>query len=191
MTDLPAITSRPRGRPEVAELEITIVRGLTDEDRPALTAPPVVGTGPPSIKSLRATHHALARALAEGRNAAEAGLLTGYSLGRISDLKQDPAFQELMVHYQTQREIVFADALARMNALGMATLEELQERLESSPEKFANRELMELAELLLVKGRTGAGAAAGPGPISGVGVAIRVSFAAPSGPPIIDAEVAQ
>lgn len=104
-----------------------------------------------TLKQIRHSHHQLARLLAEGVAQEEAGLITGYSPSYISVMKTDEAFQGLIQYYVTQREIKFVDVVDRMRSLGLSTLDELQARLESEPEEWTRRELMEMAELMLVK----------------------------------------
>lgn len=104
-----------------------------------------------SLKAIRHTHHQLARLVASGVDTAEAALITGYSPSYISRIKTDPAFESLLTYYSEQREAIFVDVTERMRSLGLATLDELQNRLEDEPDEWSRRELMELAELMLVK----------------------------------------
>ena len=160
---------------QLGPLVVEIVRELTDADLPLLANPPPMGTKPPTVKRLSHAHHALARELARGASNVEAGLIAGYSESRVSILQDDPAFQELICYYSTQRELVFIDVLERMKALGLTTLEEIANRMEEAPEKFSPRELMELTELLLVKGRTGPGGGAGGQSTGGPAPAVSVN----------------
>ena len=172
------------GRKPTGELQVEIVRELCEGDLPALANPPPVESRAPSVQSLRASHHQLAQVLAQGTSEGEAALITGYSLSRISVLKTDPTFSELLAHYQHNRELVFADVLERMKVLGLSSLDELQERLEQEPGAWSRRELMELAELMLIKGRMQGGAVAGAG--GGAGVSVTVSFvSAPERPELV------
>lgn len=161
------------------EISVEIVRGLTAEDIPRLQMPLPQATAPIPIKQLRASHHQLAQLLCQGRPDSEVSLITGYSLSRISILKSDPTFKELMAGYQEIRNQVFVDTLERMKILGLSTLDELQERLEQSPERWSNRELMEMADLMLVKPKLatpmGQGSFLGGsgGPASGVTLNIK------------------
>jgi hypothetical protein len=139
------------------------------------------------VRSIRASHHQLARLLALGHDETQAALATGYSLAWVSQLKGDPAFDELVAHYRGAQDLEFLDAQARMRKLGLEAVDELQERLETAPEKFGNRDLMDLAEKMMGGpagrgGGTGAGAPAPP--------AIHITFGgpAPSGP-VVDGKV--
>lgn len=176
-------------RPQPPPLEINIVRFLTEDDLEILNNPPALGTQAPAIQSLRATHHQLAQLLVRGVTESEASLITGYSLSRISILKSDPTFSELLANYSTQRELAFADTLDRMRILGLSALDELQERLESSPEKWSNREVMEMAELMLVKPRAAAnGSSLGVSPVlssAPSGVTVNVKFVSSDVPALV------
>lgn len=169
------------------ELIIHVIRSLTPEDLPALQNPDSLGTTPIPLQTLRASHHNLAQMLAKGVPDNECALITGYTPTRISILKKDPAFAELMAGYREMRENLFVDTLERMRILGLSTLDELQDRLEREPQKWSNRELMEMAELLLVKPRIatpmGLGSAAG-GSAGSAGVTVNVQFVKADTPPL-------
>lgn len=182
------------GRRPSAELIIEITRSLTEDDLPRLVSPDPVNSKPVPIQALRASHHQLAQLLAQGRPDTEVSLITGYSPSRISILKSDPTFKELMSSYQSLREQVFVDTLERMKILGLSTLDELQERLENAPERWSNRELMEMADLMLVKpklatplGQSSAlgGALTAVQPGQAVGVAIQVQFVKSDTPALV------
>src|SRR5271163_3308623 len=193
MMDEYQLPSARGGRRVAQPLQLEVVRPLGADDLALLEAPPPVGSETRAIAELRSTHHSLAQVLAKGHTNEEAALITGYSPSRISILRSDPAFAELLVHYQTLRELVYVDVLERMKVLGLSTLEELQSRLENRPEGFSARELMEMTELLLMKGRTGVNGAAGGdrGPVQGMLPVINVSFvsADPKGKLVIDGTV--
>lgn len=180
------------GRRPSAELVIEIVRPLSEADLPKLTSPDPIGSKPIPIATLRSSHHQLAQLLAQGRPDTEVALITGYSPSRISILRADPSFSELLESYREIRNEIFVDTLERMKILGLSTLDELQERLESAPERWSNRELMEMADLMLVKpklatplGQSSAlGGLSQPGNTTSAGVAIQVQFIRSETPPL-------
>lgn len=137
-----------RGK-RAAEVKATVRRELNESDIAALWALPAGGLGAttPSLKKIRFQHHSLARLMAEGRSQADCALITGYSPTYISNIKSDPAMQELIEHYKTQVDEIFLNVHERLLALGLNTIEELQDRLAEEPENFSLRELMELASL--------------------------------------------
>jgi len=119
------------------------------------------------IKALRYNHHLLAKAVASGKNLLECSRMTGLTVARISDLKNDPAFQELVAYYAEELHEVFVNVQERMAALGTSVLEELQERFENDPEKFTKRELLEL--FTTMADRSIPTAKGGPSPQQAVG----------------------
>jgi hypothetical protein len=103
----------------------------------------------PTVKRLRDSHHALARALATGLTPTEASLATGYSISRISILQQDPSFRDLMEHYRRTNDEAILDIEGRITGLAADTMQELRERLEDAPETFSNEEITDIAKLML------------------------------------------
>lgn len=138
----------------------------------------------PRIKTLRYNHHLLAKAVASGKSLLECSQLTGLTGARISDLKNDPAFQELVSFYAEELNEVYVDVHSRMAALGTSVLEELQERFEADPEKFTKRELMDL--FTTMADRSIATAKGGPSPqaanlsVGGNGLALQINFVSPA-----------
>lgn len=170
---------------------MTEVRPLEEHELAFLHSGPI-GSVTQSVATMRTAHHNLAMLLAQGRSNAEVAAITGYSPSRISILKNsDPAFQELLAHYQNRRELVMVDTLERLKAIGLSSLEALQEQLDENPSGWSKRELMELAELGLIKGRVGAGGGAGGsnGGSASSGVTLNIQFVDPgagSAAPTID-----
>ena len=87
--------------------------------------------------------------LAEGATPQRAAALTGYAPTTIAQLSGDPTFRELIAHYRTQTMAEYEDIRRRAASLGLSFLDELQERLEASPEEFSSKELMTNASALL------------------------------------------
>lgn len=151
--------------------------------------------GVPRIKTLRYNHHLLAKAVASGKSLLECSQLTGLTGARISDLKNDPAFQELVSFYAEELHEVYVDVHQRMAALGTSVLEELSERFEAEPEKFTKRELMDL--FTTMADRSIATAKGGPNPQQvlatggGNGLALQINFVSPAAaePETLDAKV--
>jgi hypothetical protein len=168
-----------QGRAARADLEVSIVRSLVEEDIPALESAKALVAGPkPSGPSqLKSAHHQVARLLAEGREIVDTALITGYTPQYIHSLKQGGDFQELMKYYSVQREQIFVDTLERMRQLGITTLERLQVQLEDDACVWTKRELMEMAELMLLKPQVAAQRGQGQGgQPAGPGVVVNVKF---------------
>lgn len=114
-----------------------------------------VGETASLTKVMRESHHQLARLVARGLKGAEIAAITGFSQCRISVLKGDPAFCELVEHYREVEDSAFADVAGQIAAFGLDVLGELRDRLEASPEQFRNRELLEVFDSMM--DRTGMG----------------------------------
>ena len=160
-------------------------RALTEVDIASMWERQSEGAkGIPRIKTLRYNHHLLAKAVASGKNLLECSQMCGLSVHRISDLKNDPAFQELVSFYAEELNEVYVDVHQRMAALGTSVLEELQERFEAEPEKFTKRELMEL--FTTMADRSIPSAKGGPAPQqviasgNGAGLALQINFVSPA-----------
>lgn len=132
-----------RGR-KAKDIVLEFSRNLNEADIAEAMAGTSVAHIQPPLKQLRQQHHALARLLSDGIPVVEAALITGYSPGRITMLKGDPAFQELMAHYTTAKREVYIDVHQRMADLGLAAADELRDRLEDKPASFSNRELKDI-----------------------------------------------
>lgn len=173
------------GRRQAEDISISVVRSLTPEDVPALQAKHATGGPGQKVIALRHSHHQTARLLAEGLENAEVSLITGYHPNYISGvLKNDPAFCELVEHYESQTKIRFVDLVERLRASGLSALDELNRRLEEETGSWSRRELMEFVELSLSKVVEPKTAPVGPA------VAVAISFvqATPPAGVTIDAE---
>lgn len=125
-------------------------------------------SSPPALQRLRARHHALAKALAEGMRPGIAAATYGYSVSRVSILSADPAFRELVEHYRVQVDHDYRRVHDRLADLSVEAMDELEHRLEESPEKVSVTQLLKLVEL--TADRTGFG------PKSNTDVNVTVGF---------------
>lgn len=126
-----------------ALLEFDVVRDLDEPDF-QLLAVTDRGMAPPALQKLTDRHHALARLLAAGMPEGEAAMTLSYDISRVSILKQSPAFQELLALYRLEVDREFAGILEHMAGLSKDALIELRDRLEDAPQKFSNRELVQV-----------------------------------------------
>lgn len=115
---------------------------LMDEHLPKKEVTPV-----PVLQRLRHRHHLLARLIAQGTKDADVAAISGYDPSRISVLKQDPAFRELISHYKSQVDEVFISVHERLLTLGLSSIDEMTDRIEQNPESFSTQDLMELIKL--------------------------------------------
>ncbi len=126
-------------------LEGEIVRQLNSADLALLETER--GVKAPSLKRLRDSHHAIAKCISQGLPGAEISAITGYSQSRISILKADPAFQELVSFYKEQAETAYAevisDAASKIAAVRNDVLDELSDRLNDEPDKIPTETLLD------------------------------------------------
>lgn len=172
------------GRKPTSPMSVRVVGALTERDLDELASPGSVASPGQKLLAIRHSHHQLAQLLAKGCQQEEASLITGYSPAYISTLKNDPAFCELLTYYGKEREAIFVDVLERMRVLGISSLEMLQAKLDDTNEVWSKRELMEMADLLLLKpgqqrgGQFGGGGGAAPA----VSVNVKFVTASPTSP---------
>lgn len=114
------------------------------------------------LKTLRDTHHRIARALAAGLPVTTVAALCGMSLNRVSILKADPAFMELIAHYRGQITADHFEALdtvteylGSVRTKSLAMLEDKIDAASDAGEFLPTRDLVSMAELGL--DRTGYG----------------------------------
>lgn len=117
-------------------------------NRPAGVRPP--GAGTPPIKKIRESHHLLARCVAQGWSLEKISEVTGYSYSRISILKGDPTFAELVAsyvdHVKELRNEVQRDHYARMCALHGDIVEEIHDRILDDPEMIGFDSMLDAAK---------------------------------------------
>lgn len=137
-------TIRTRGRAPI-ELSPELVRDLVPADLAAISEEK--GSEAPALKRITDRHHALARNLAGGMSEGEAALVCGISSSRISILKADVQFRELLLFYRGEVNLVYQDMHEKLAGIASTALDELQDRLEDAPEKVSTGQLMELAKM--------------------------------------------
>jgi len=130
-------------------------RDLVEEDLILGDALPKVSSKVHDIKKIRGSHHEAARLVGLGKSSSEISLITGYTPVRINQLKQDPAFCELVTYYRGQVEELYYDTHRRLAGFTNDAMEVLHERLLEAPEKIKTNDLKDLLTLGL--DRTGFG----------------------------------
>jgi len=166
-------------------LSVHVSRPLTLDDIPDIEdCDKTIPVPQHQLKKITHAHHNLARLMAKGEPDNMVALITGYSKQYIWKIKGDPAFQDLLEYYSSQTREIFVDVLERMRSLGLSTIDELQDRLAEEPEKFSNRELMEMTKLLLIDPqRAGQGSSGGGGGAPSTSINIKfVSAQVAAGP---------
>lgn len=104
---------------------------------------PTARTGP---KELRTVHQHMARYAALGKSPSEVAMLTGYSIGYVRLLQDDPAFAELVAGFKDGVELEFQENVKLKAQLNRTAMEIVQAKLTETPEAFANKDL-----ILLIK----------------------------------------
>lgn len=127
------------------------------------------GTKPPTIVRLRERHHALARLLASGMADGEAAIIAGYTVSRVSILRGDPAFQELLDFYRSQVSERYFDMHDKLADLGEAAVDEIARRVDEAPEEITTAGLLEIGKFAADR--------SGHGPSSTTQVDVRVGLA--------------
>jgi hypothetical protein len=151
-----AIALTPRGRRGAPSSPPSFLREIAPEDEVALAGPYSDGVGAGrALTRIRQTHHMAARLLAEGRREFEVAAITGYTPQRITLLKSDPAFANLVSEYKNELQAKYLNVHERLANLGVAITDEFLERLENAPESIPESELREWAKLALDRGGYG------------------------------------
>lgn len=151
-----SLTQNSHSLPRGATAEV--IRPLTAADLALIPAPGSSGT--PHIKRIRDAHHRLAVMVAKGCSLKEINEVTGYSFSRISILKSDPSFANLVDFYRDKaiedniEEV--SDFTRRLVAFTGDCIEEMHDRLLDTPETIAHDTLTDWSKLGL--DRTGHGA---------------------------------
>jgi hypothetical protein len=135
---------RTRGRAASA-VEFEVIGELTEVDLSLLDEEK--GSKTPAVKRLSERHHALARHLAAGLKIGEAAAVCGYDISRVSILKDDPAFKELVKFYTETVDAAYAGMHETLAGMSLDAALLLRERMEDTPEKMKTAELLEVAKL--------------------------------------------
>lgn len=142
MEGLDLKTVRTRGRAEKTP-PILGMGELTSEQLAAREAREA-GIKPSHLGRLSARHHEIARAVASGDRTSEIAARFGITASRVSILKQDPAFQDLVAAMQAQRT-VSDDAEVRIVAgIRNEALILLWDRLENEGEEIDTETLLKV-----------------------------------------------
>ncbi len=135
---------RTRGRKTIA-VGVTVERELEAADIEMAGAER--GSKAPDLVKLRDRHHALAKTLAQGTAEGEAAIMCGYSVSRVSILRSDPAFSELVSFYRKGVEEQYYGIHEKLSGLASDSLDELGDRLENRADEFSVTQLMDLTKM--------------------------------------------
>lgn len=139
---------KTKGR-KLSALELEILGPIEPQDLIAREEGGLPTSEAPTIAKLRGIHHEIAQLLAQGLSETEVSAITSYSLSRISILKRDPSFKDLVAFYQKQKTEQFADVQKRLATLSLDAIGEIQERLAEKPDSISTSQLIELSKVTL------------------------------------------
>lgn len=139
---------KTKGR-KLSALELEILGPIGPQDLIAREEGGLPTSEAPTIAKLRGIHHEIAQLLAQGLSETEVSAITSYSLSRISILKKDPSFKDLVAFYQKQKTEQFADVQKRLATLSLDAIGEIQERLAEKPDSISTSQLIELSKVTL------------------------------------------
>jgi len=105
------------------------------------------GVTAPPLKRLSDRHHKLARAIASGRSLSECAIIAGYDPSRVSVLKTDATFQDLISYYRSQGARGDDLLLNELTGLSFDSVTEMRRRVEENPDDLSVDELARLAQL--------------------------------------------
>lgn len=99
------------------------------------------------LTRISARHRKLAELIASGMGTNDAARAVGLTASRVSILKADREFQELVSHARKLGELAWVDTNIRLATVANNSLDELNERFEEDPGQFTVEELRALAAL--------------------------------------------
>ena len=114
---------------ELGESHVQEAKAYIDAGTPALGHMPL-------IKRVRQAHHRIAQLLASGVPAVDVSRIVGMTPDRIRQLKDDPAFAELLTHYKAEVADEWMDFVTASKNLSLDIVEEMSHRLETAPESI-------------------------------------------------------
>lgn len=113
------------------EVSCEVVRPLELADLALLTAERGVQKPVPMVQRITARHRLLAKCLADGLKDSEAAVQTGYTQSRISILKQDPSFRDLVEYYRTVKDEQYVDMHKKAAGFAEDLVDSLQDDLDN------------------------------------------------------------
>ena len=122
-----------------------VLRELTSSDIGLLATERSIQ--PTHVQRITDRHHALARCLATGMSATEAGLVTGYTSSRISVLRGDPSFEELIAFYRETKDVKVRDLNEKLVDVASEAAAILLDRMDLEPEKLPEGFLLDAVKV--------------------------------------------
>ena len=126
---------------------IEAVRALSPADLTGLVGTRGRPPGESHVKRISARHRLAARLLAEGHKVYEVAAACGYTEANINILKSAPAMQDLIRHFQEEKDLIVQGVNEKLSAVAQEALNVLQDKLENEPEKISIGQAIELVKL--------------------------------------------
>lgn len=123
---------------------VEVVGEITQADLVVANGPRLAQTS--TLKRISDRHHALARAVASGMQDVQLATMFGYDPARISMLKADPTFAELVRGYAAGEIAEMRGIHERLVGISKLALDELETRLEDKPEDLSVGQLLEVGK---------------------------------------------
>lgn len=124
-----------------------VVRALTRQDMKLAGTKPKVPVKVSSLKRLSERHRNLARIIASGVPVWEAASMSGYTETRISMLKSDPAFANLVRFYAENKDAIFETMYEKLSGMGSEAADLLRERMEEAPDEITTPALLDMVKV--------------------------------------------
>ncbi len=140
-------TIRTRGRAE--KTPPVLASGLLTPAQVAEQAERGEVIKPTPLQRLSSRHKAIARQLASGASTSTVAAMFGMTSSRISILKSDPSFKELLTYWENKKDELAEQYFINenLNALNADALSTLQDRLEDDPASFETPELVRIVQI--------------------------------------------
>ncbi len=138
---IPLDIVRTKGRAPVA-VHSAVTRELNASDIVLLGGEK--GSRAKPLVRLRERHHALARNIASGMKESDAAAISGYDLSRVSILKGDPAFKELIEFYREDVTRAYANLHEVLAGMSLDAALIMRERMEDDPDKLKSEIVLDI-----------------------------------------------
>lgn len=131
--------------------KVESTRELQESEIALLSLPSANKSSPLSVvHKLRARHHEIARRLACGQTAIEVSRQMGVTPGWLSlMINKSEAFQELLSHYQTERDANALDFKAKIETVAGMALERLEDTLADDGAELSPKFLLDATQAML------------------------------------------
>ncbi len=135
--------------PDGDPIDVQAVREISEFEHRAVQQVQTGLSPIPTIGTLRARHHKLARLIAAGTTQREAAKILGMSEVTVSLLKRSPQFANLLLHYMGREDDEALGIRELLKETALDALLRVSEKLEASVEEIPLKDLQTVAASLL------------------------------------------